>query len=119
QRRASDHRTDAHVVKLAGLSCQTHFDIAQAFAVGQLRKGHDAKLLGATEAARPVIAVVSMDDAMEGLPGQEVHDLREQCLADVQGDSGFPKPGTLEQTANSNSSRGHDLSLRKPRPYWL
>ena len=53
QRRASDC-PNAHVVKLAGLSRQTHFDIAQAFAVGQLRKGHDAKLLGATEAARHI-----------------------------------------------------------------
>src|SRR5262249_6972333 len=78
QRRASDHRANAHVVKLAGLSCQTHFDIAQTFAVGQLREGHDTKLLGATEIARPVIAAVSIDDAMEGLPWQEVHDLRKQ-----------------------------------------
>src|SRR5450759_4510226 len=71
-----------HVVKLAGLSRQTHFDIAQALAVGQLREGHDAKLLGATEAARPVIAAVTIDDAMEGLPRQEVHDLHEQGLAE-------------------------------------
>ena len=68
QRRASDRRTDPHVVKLAGLSCQTHFDIAQALAVGQLREGHDAKLLGATEATRPVVAAVSIDDAVKGLP---------------------------------------------------
>jgi len=72
------------VVKLAGLSRQTHFDIAQAFAVGQLREGHDAKLLGATKAARPVIAAVTIDDAMEGLPRQEVHDLHEQGLAEVR-----------------------------------
>jgi hypothetical protein len=32
------------------MSRQTHFDIAQALAVGQPREGHDAKLLGATEA---------------------------------------------------------------------
>jgi hypothetical protein len=65
--------------KLAGLSRQTHFDIAQALAVGQLREGHDAKLLGATEAARPVIAAVTIDDAMEGLSRQEVHDLHEHA----------------------------------------
>ena len=119
QRRASDRRADAHVVKLAGLSRQTHFDIAQAFAVGQLREGHDAKLLGATKAARPVIAAVTIDDPMEGLPRQEVHDLREQRLAEVHGDSGVEKPGTLAQTAISNSSRRHPLSSEKPRRYWL
>jgi hypothetical protein len=107
------------VVKLAGLSCQTHFDIAQALAVGQLREGHDAKLLGATEAARPMIAVVSIDDAMECLPRQEVHGLREQGFAEVHGDSGVAKPGTLAQTAISDSSRRHPLSPEKPRRYWL
>jgi len=119
QRRASDRRADAHVVKLAGLSRQTHFDIAQALAVGQLREGHDAKLLGATEAARPVIAAVPIDDTMEGLPRQEVHGLREQGLAEVHGDSGVAKPGTLAQTAIFDSSRRRRLSPEKPRRYWL
>src|SRR5204862_7558845 len=101
------------------LSGQTIVDIAQAIAIGPLREGHDTKLLGATETARPVIAGVSMDDAMEGLPRQEVHDLREQGLAEVHGDSGVAKPGTLAQTAISDSSRRHDLSLRMLRRYWL
>jgi len=100
QRRASDRRTDPHVVKLAGLSCQTHFDIAQALAVGQLREGHDAKLLGAIEATRPVIAAVSIDDAMEGLPRQKVHGLREQGLAEIHGDSGVAK--TRDASANDH-----------------
>jgi hypothetical protein len=42
-----------------------------------------------------VIAAVTIDDAMEGLPRQEVHDLHEQGLAEVHGDSGVEKPGTL------------------------
>jgi hypothetical protein len=104
QRRASHRCADAHVVKLASLSRQTHFDIAQAFAVGQLREGHDAKLLGATEAARPLIAAVSIDDAMEGLPRQELHDLRKQGLADVHDDSGVAKPGTLVPPSGSRDS---------------
>jgi hypothetical protein len=35
---------------------------------------------------------------MEGLPRQEVHDLHEQGLAEVHGDSGVEKPGTLAKT---------------------
>jgi len=77
QCRACDRRPDAHVIELAGLSPQTHLDIAQALAVGQLREGHDAKLLGATKTARPIITAVTINDAMESLPGQEIHDLRE------------------------------------------
>ena len=89
------------MVKLAGLSCQTHFDIAQALAVGQLREGHDAKLLGATEATRPVVAAVSIDDAVESLPRQKVHGLCEQGLAEIHGNSGVAK--TRNASANDHS----------------
>ena len=44
----------SHVKELAGLSRQTHLDIAQGLALGQLREGHDAKQLGATETAHPI-----------------------------------------------------------------
>jgi hypothetical protein len=107
------------VVELAGVSCQTDLDVAQALAVGQLRKGHDAKLLGATETARPVIAAVAIHDAMEVFPRQKIHDLREQGLADVHGDSGVAKPRRLPQTAIFDSSRRHSLAREKPRRYWL
>jgi hypothetical protein len=53
-------------------------------------------LLGATETARPVIAAVAIHDAMESLPWQEIHDLREQRLAEVHGDSWVTKSRTLE-----------------------
>src|SRR5262249_61463089 len=113
QRRACDRRADAHMIELAGLSPQTDLDIAQALAVGQLRESHDAKLLGATETARPVITAVTIYDAMESLPWQEIHDLREQGLAEVHGDSGVAKSRTLAQQAISNSSRGQPLGAKK------
>jgi len=119
QRRARNRLGDTHVVELARLSGQTDLDIAQALAVGKLRKGHDAKLLGATEASYPVIAAVAIHDAMEGLPRQEVHDLREQRLAEIHTGSGLSKPGTLPQKAVSNSSRRHPSSSRNTRQYWL
>src|SRR5277367_3658291 len=77
-----------------------------------------AAVHSATKAARPVIAAVSIDDAMEGLPRQELHDLRKQGLADVHDDSGVANPGTLAQTAICHSSRRHALSPGKPRRYW-
>ena len=66
-----------------------------------------------------MIAAVTIDDAMEGLPRQEVHDMHEQGLAEVHGDSGVEKPGTLAQTAISGSSLRHPLPSEKPRRYWL
>ena len=47
-----------------------------------------------------------------------VHDLREQGLAEVHGNSGVAKPGTLAQTAISDFSRRHPLLPKKPRRYW-
>jgi hypothetical protein len=54
-------------------------------------------------------------DAMESLPWQEIHDLREQGLADVHGDSGAAKSRTLAQHAIFNSSRGHQSEPKKAR----
>ncbi len=119
QRRTRDGLRNTHVVELARLSKQTDLDIAQALAVGKLREGHDAKLLGATEVSYPVIAAVAIHDAMEGFPRQKVHDLREQRLAEIHAGSGLSKPRTLPQKAISDSSRRHPQSSRKARQYWL
>jgi len=80
---------ESHVIELGRLRREADLDVAQALAVGQLRKGHDAKLFGAGQRLHVAIAVAPIDDAMEGLPRQEVHQLREQRLACVHGrDSG-------------------------------
>jgi hypothetical protein len=91
------------------LSRQTHLNIAQALAIGQLRKGHNAKLLGATETARPMITTVTIHNAMES-----IHNLRKQGLAEVHGSSGVVKSRTLGQHAISNSSRGHPSEPKTP-----
>jgi hypothetical protein len=119
QRRASDRRTDSHVVKLAGLSRQTHFDIAQALAVGQLREGHDAKLLRATEATRPVVAAVSIDMRWKVFHGRKSMACANRVLPRYMTTPGWRKPGTLAQMAVSDSSRRHPMSPGKPRFNWL
>ena len=63
----------------------------------------------------PGIAGVALDDAREGRPRHELHDLREQGLADVHDHFGVATPGTLVQTAISDSSRRRPLSPEKPR----
>jgi hypothetical protein len=83
QGRAGHRLPQAHVVQLGRLRRQADFDVAQALAPGQLREGHAAELLGAGQGAHSMVAAVALDDAVEGLPGQEVHDLGEQGLADV------------------------------------
>ncbi len=50
---AGDPTANAHVVKLRLHGAKTGFDVAQAFAVGQLGKGHDKKLIETSEALGP------------------------------------------------------------------
>jgi len=107
------------VIELAGLSRQTDLNIAQALAISQLRKGHNAKLLGATETARPMITTVTIHNAMESLPWQEIHNLRKQGLAEVHGGSGVVKSRTLAQQAVFNSSRGHPSEPKEPHHHCL
>ena len=45
QRALGDVATDAQVVELGLMGAQTGFDVAQAFAIRQLRKGHAEKLI--------------------------------------------------------------------------
>src|ERR1035437_1959511 len=69
--------------KLGGLRRQADFDIAHTFSVGQLRKGQNAKLIGAGHGLYVAISIVVIDDAMKRLPWQEIHELLEQRLAEV------------------------------------
>jgi len=59
-------------------------EVAQALAAGELRKRHGAELLGArkrTHAAR--VAALTLHDARETHPRNELHDLSEQSLASI------------------------------------
>ena len=74
QCRTSDWSAKPHMVKLSGLGQQTCFDIAQAFAVGQLRESHDPMVFGTMQRTYFVIAIVTVDDAGKGSPRKEVHE---------------------------------------------
>lgn len=74
-----------HVVELAGLCRQTRLDIAQTFAIGELREGHHAKLFRACERSISIVAAVALHDALEARPRQKIHDLHEQRFAGIHG----------------------------------
>jgi hypothetical protein len=71
-------------VKQLGLvGFKANLDVAQRFAPGELRKGHDAKQVGAPERTNRHIALVPFNDASKGLPRNKLHHLRKQRLAHV------------------------------------
>ena len=71
------------MVELGRLRGQTDFDVAQTLPIGKLREDHNAKLLASGEVADVMIPVTTGIDAVEALPGQKVHQLREQSLSGV------------------------------------
>jgi hypothetical protein len=60
----------------------------------QLGKGHNAKLLGASQAAHARVAALALNDSRKACPWNEFHDLRKQGLADIHGKS--PRGLSLE-----------------------
>jgi hypothetical protein len=67
--------------------------------------------LGIAQRAHSRIAVVSFDDASEGLPRHELHDLREQRLAHVHASLRVVHSPEHCNLARLNSNRGHLRNL--------
>ena len=107
QRRTRYCIAQSHVAELRRLSRQTSFYVAKTFASSQLRKSHHSKLLAARQRTRPRIPVVTRNDASKACPRYEVHDLREQRLADIH--------GGVSGLATRKTSRKSALTF-KPKP---
>ncbi len=73
----------ANGAKLARVGSQRQFGVAQALAPSQLGKSHDAKLLRASQAPHARVAAIARHYARKACPWNELHDLREQGLADI------------------------------------
>ena len=80
---ARDVAAESHVVELSAKRTQARFDIAQAFAVGQLGERHREELIPAGEAAQPAIPVVAAYAASEFTIRKEVDQLGEHGAAEV------------------------------------
>ena len=99
------------MVQLGRLRRKHRLDVAEAFAIGQLREGHRAKVFGARKRADPVVAMVTLDDAGEGRPGKKIHQLREKglaCVHDAASGNVFPESRLKPRP---RSSRHHKKML--------
>jgi len=62
---------------------ETRLDVAQTFAIGQLRECQAEKLIPTREAARTAIATLSPHTGVEVVPRNEVHELSEHEFPEV------------------------------------
>ena len=112
--------TQAHAIEFAGIGTQGRLDIAQAFAPSQLREGQHSKLLGAGHPANPGIAGVAIDYAGKAGPWNKIHDLCEQCLADIHMQSPTQANGKIYTDLTYRvSNRHHMKPAAKPRQHWV
>jgi hypothetical protein len=94
---------------------QADFDVAQALAIGELGEDQDAEMLGAVQRPDAMVAVVPVHNAMKSLPGQEVHDLGEQGLANIHRSLRRQKSRQTARCVAGRSSRRHPENIRMPR----
>ena len=73
------------MVELVPLSVKTGIDVAQAFAVGQLGKRHDEKLIETTELFYIPFALVTRHASPKCMQGQVIHDLLKHEFACIHG----------------------------------
>ena len=107
QRLALDGQSKAHVIQIRRLGREADLDIAQALAPGELGESHGSKLFGALEPPNTAIAAIARDDAGERRPGQEIHQLCEQCLAGVHDHLRDCQPRRLARSCCRRSNRHH------------
>ena len=60
---------------------EARFDVAQTFAMRQLREGHAQELIHTGKAFDFVFAVVSLDAFLKFVNGKKFHDLRKDSFA--------------------------------------
>ena len=74
-----------HAIEFAWAPFQwVRLDVSQRFAPGQLRKGHDTKMLGRLLRRYTGFFPATLHESKESRPRNEVHDLWKQRLADVR-----------------------------------
>ena len=113
ERRTGDLVPEAQVVARGGLRRQTGLDVAQTLAVGPWRTGHHPEWLGTRAPLHGAVAPLSLDDAGEGRPRQNIQQWRTQDWAAVHGRL-REKYRQTARTAVRRSHRHHPLSRHVP-----
>lgn len=80
---ARDVAADTNMIELGGLGSQTRFDISEALAIGELRKGQSEKLIPARKALDFVIALIALHAAAKFVSGNKLHQLSKDCFSGI------------------------------------
>ncbi len=84
---AGNTATNAQVIELCGMRAQASLDVAQAFAVGQLRESHAQELIEVREAECRVATRILLYAASKVVQRQVIHQLGEHQFSSMHRDS--------------------------------
>jgi uncharacterized protein YjbI with pentapeptide repeats len=103
------------VAELGRVGGKAGLNVAQTFAVRQLRERHDLMSRGTGQVSNRAVAVVARNNAFEYALRQKIDDLREQCLPPgslgrVSGNSNSTQQRTPKKPYTSESSSENRLS---------
>jgi len=80
---AGDPSSKAHVIELLLIAAKAGLDISEAFPVCQLGETHAEKLIPAGKRNELVVALVPLDTFLKFVPGEELHQLRENRFSNI------------------------------------
>jgi hypothetical protein len=108
---ARDTRPNPEVIQLRFVRAQTHLDVAQTLAPGELGKGHAQKLIQTGKALGVPIAVILAHQPPKRVQRQMLHELGEDIATLMHGGSLPVMPPSLAQTTfKSTTTRKRKLS---------
>lgn len=113
-----DQGAKPHAIEFARVCSQARLDVSQRLVPRQLRKSHDSKVLGCRQRPHTRISLVTLHDSGKTRPGDELHDLCKQRLADVHGQppESLSIPGSYPFLAVCSSNRHQTKLPLNPHP---
>ncbi len=113
-----DQGVKPHAIEFARVRAQARLCVSKRLSPRQLRKSHDAKVLGRRQRPHTRISLVTLHDSGETRPRDELHDLYKQCLADVHGQpqESLSIPGSYPFLAVCSSNLHQTRLPLNPRP---
>jgi len=119
KRASLDRESKSHnTVKIARVRVQACLDISKRLSPSQPRKGHDSIVLGRRQRPHTRISLVMPHNSGETRPGNELHDLCKQSLADFhsQPPESLSIPGSYPFLAACGSNQHQTKLTLYPRP---
>ena len=113
-----DQGSKPHAIEFARVRPQARLDVSKRLSQSQLRKSHDSKVLGRRQRPHTRISLVTLHDSGETRPGDGLHDLCKQRLADVHGQppESLSIPGSYPFLALCSSNRHQTKLASNPHP---